>query len=45
MLADIYSPLYPEQEESPLEGEERIIEDKKHQTIHYRSRGSFRKYK
>ena len=29
MLADIYSPLYPEQEESPLEGEERIIEDKK----------------
>lgn len=29
ILADIYSPLYPEQEESPLEGEERVIEDKR----------------
>lgn len=29
ILADIYSPLYPEQEESPLEDDDRIIEDKK----------------
>lgn len=29
ILADIYSPLYPEQEESPLEDADRIIEDKK----------------
>ena len=29
ILADIYSPLYIEQEESPLENDERIIEDKR----------------
>lgn len=29
ILADIYSPLYTEQEENPLENDERIIEDKR----------------
>lgn len=29
LLADIYSPLYPQQEENPLEDDDRIIEDKK----------------
>lgn len=29
ILADIYSPLYPEQEESPLEDDERIMDSKR----------------